>query len=148
MQNKISTLGYNIGVFGTALILIWIGLFKFTPTEAALIKPLVENHFAMNWLYSLLSLQAVSNLIGFSEIVIGALLFGTMYWPQLGKIAGISSTVIFITTLSFLITTPGVWKLVDGFPVTDFCLVKDIPYLAVSVMVWGNYSKAKVDTEL
>ncbi|EPR66380.1 DUF417 family protein [Cyclobacterium qasimii] len=148
MHNKISTIGYNIGVFGTALILIWIGLFKFTPTEATAIKPLVENHFAMNWLYSFLSLQAVSNLIGLSEIVIGALLFGSLFWPQLGKIAGIGSAVIFITTLSFLITTPGVWKLVDGFPITDFFLIKDIPYLAISLMVWGKYSNAKVDTEL
>jgi uncharacterized membrane protein YkgB len=143
MYNKISSLGYYIGVFGTTLILIWIGMFKFTPTEAEAIRPLVENHFAMNWLYKLMSLQAVSNLIGLSEIVIGTLLFASLYWPQLGKIAGISSAVIFITTLSFLITTPGIWRFVDGFPITDFFLVKDIPYLAISLMVWGNYSKVK-----
>lgn len=148
MYNKISSLGFYIGVFGTALILIWIGMFKFTPTEAAAIKPLAENHFAMNWLYGLMSLQAVSNLIGLSEIVIGILLFGSLYWPQLGKIAGISSAIIFITTLSFLITTPGIWKLVDGFPITDFFLIKDIPYLAISLMVWGKYSNANIDTEL
>lgn len=143
MYNKISSLGYYIGVFGTTLILIWIGMFKFTPTEAEAIRPLVENHFTMNWLYKLMSLQAVSNLIGLSEIVIGTLLFASLYWPQLGKIAGISSAVIFITTLSFLITTPGIWRFVDGFPITDFFLVKDIPYLAISLMVWGNYSKVK-----
>ncbi len=30
------TLGYYISLFGAALILLWIGVFKFTPTEASI----------------------------------------------------------------------------------------------------------------
>lgn len=30
-----------------------ISFFKFTPTEAAGIKPLVENHFLLFWLYNI-----------------------------------------------------------------------------------------------
>ena len=52
-NTKTDNIGYLIGVFGVALVLIWIGVYKFTPTEAKLIQPLVENHFAMNWLYDL-----------------------------------------------------------------------------------------------
>ncbi len=36
--------GYLISVFGVSLILIWLGIYKFTPTEAKLIEPLVLNH--------------------------------------------------------------------------------------------------------
>jgi uncharacterized membrane protein YkgB len=44
-KNQFTQTGYYISLFGAALILLWIGIFKFTPTEAAAIKPLVENHF-------------------------------------------------------------------------------------------------------
>ncbi len=36
--------GYYITLLGTAAILLWIGIFKFTPTEAAAIKTLVAHH--------------------------------------------------------------------------------------------------------
>ncbi|MDA4697911.1 YkgB family protein, partial [Enterobacter hormaechei] len=54
-------IGYYISLYGVAIVLLWIGIFKFTPTEAAAIKPLVENHPLMGWLYNILSIQGVSN---------------------------------------------------------------------------------------
>ncbi len=59
-----STLGFNIAVVGTAIILIWIGLFKFTPTEAKGIQDVVKNSPFMSWLNTIFSIQGVSNLIG------------------------------------------------------------------------------------
>lgn len=89
-------------------------------------------------------MQGVSNLIGISEIIIAIGLIVSFWNVKIGKIAGIASTIIFITTLSFLATTPGIWKIVDGFPVTEFFLVKDIPFLAISLLVWGkNHKKLK-----
>ncbi|MEZ8404461.1 DUF417 family protein [Vibrio splendidus] len=35
---KQSNVGYNLGVIGVALVLAWIGIYKFTPTEAMLIE--------------------------------------------------------------------------------------------------------------
>ncbi|ERB65342.1 hypothetical protein N779_10820 [Vibrio coralliilyticus OCN008] len=67
---KQSHIGYNLGVIGVALVLAWIGIYKFTPTEAKLIEPLVVNHPAMSWLYDIISVQAVSNLIGATEIIV------------------------------------------------------------------------------
>lgn len=137
-SNNLTRLGYKIGVFGVVSALIWIGIFKFFPTEAEAIKPLVSNHFAMSWLYSIMSDQAVSILIAIPEIVVGVLLLASIWKPKIGSIAGMASTIIFISTLSFLLTTPGIWKTTDGFLVTDFFIWKDIPLLAVSLMVWGN----------
>ncbi len=60
-HNPTTQYGYLIGVLGVSLILIWLGIYKFTPTEAKLIEPLVLNHPLMGWAYQFLSIQAVSN---------------------------------------------------------------------------------------
>ncbi|WP_305811724.1 DUF417 family protein [Photobacterium leiognathi] len=130
-----TSFSYKIGVFGVILLLLWIGIFKFTPTEAAAIEPLVFNHPLMGWLYSMLSVQGVSNLIGLSEIIIGIGLAYSFMSPKAGLLFGAISSVLSIVTLSFLITTPNIWKIVDGIPTTSFFLVKDILFLAVSLRV-------------
>lgn len=43
--------GFLVALAGVVLTLLWIGVFKFTPTEAAAIKPLVASHPLMSWLY-------------------------------------------------------------------------------------------------
>ena len=70
VSQKPTQFGYYLGVFGVALVLIWLGIYKFTPTEAKLIEPLVVNHPAMSWLYNVISVQAVSNIIGLTEIIV------------------------------------------------------------------------------
>lgn len=134
-KSKNDNIGYIIGVLGVSLVLVWIGIYKFTPTEAKLIQPLVENHFAMGWLYSVISVQAVSNIIGATEIAVA---IGLIYGIKNTKVAyfsGIAAAIIFVTTLSFLLTTPNTWKVSDGVLVTNFFLVKDILFLAISISV-------------
>ena len=127
-------IGYSLGVLGVALVLAWIGIYKFTPTEADLIKPLVENHPAMGWLYSVISVQAVSNLIGAVEIIVAIGLVVGLKNRKVGFFSGVFATVIFLSTLSFLITTPNTWKMSDGILITNFFLVKDILFLAISIL--------------
>ena len=131
-MNKI---GYRIGVLGVIATLIWIGVFKFTLTEANAIKPLVYNHPLMSWLYLPFSTLTVSKLIGTIEIIIALGLFLSLFKPRFGFIFGILSSLIFLTTLSFLFTTPNVWKSVDGIPITDFFIFKDIVFLGISISV-------------
>ncbi|WP_312287176.1 DUF417 family protein [Chryseobacterium gleum] len=137
-KNQLARIGYYISLFGAALILLWIGIFKFTPTEAAAIKPLVENHFLTFFVYKIMSVQAVSNLIGAIEIIIALLLIFSAKFAVLKKYAGIGMIVIFLTTLSYLFTTPGMWKIVDGVPVTDFFIVKDLMLLGFGFMIVQN----------
>ncbi|EKA7382545.1 hypothetical protein CGK27_23510 [Vibrio parahaemolyticus] len=124
-----------MGVLGVSLVLAWIGIYKFTPTEAKLIQPLVENHFAMSWLYNVISVQAVSNIIGATEIVVAIGLIVGIKNNKIAYLSGIAAALIFVTTLSFLLTTPNTWKVSDGVLVTNFFLVKDILFLAISVSV-------------
>lgn len=129
------TIGYYLSLFGAALILLWIGIFKFTPTEAAAIKPLVENHFLTFFVYKVMSVQTVSNLIGAIEIIIALLLIFSAKFAVLKKYAGIGMIVTFLVTLSYLFTTPGVWRVVDGVPVTDFFILKDLMLLGFGLMI-------------
>ncbi|RJX72970.1 DUF417 family protein [Vibrio sinensis] len=134
-SSKQNNIGYLIGVFGVSLILAWIGIYKFTPTEAKLIQPLVENHFAMGWLYDVISVQAVSNIIGTTEIIVAIGLIIGIKHTKIAYFSGIAATIIFVSTLSFLLTTPNTWKVSDGILITNFFLVKDILFLAISISV-------------
>lgn len=142
MENNIEKTGYIMGVIGVALALIWIGIFKFTPTEAKAIEPLVSNHFAMSWMYGFLSVQTVSIIIGVVEIIVGLGLLASFFNREIGKYAGIFSSVIFLATLSFLLTTPNTWKTVDGVITTNFFLLKDICFLGISLMVVGKNTRS------
>ncbi|ERM57844.1 hypothetical protein BCV44_00525 [Vibrio cyclitrophicus] len=132
---KQSNWGYNLGVIGVALVLTWIGIYKFTPTEAMLIEPLIANHPALNWLYSLFSVQAVSNMVGGAEIIVAVGLIVGFINFRVAFYSGIAAAAIFAVTLSFLITTPNTWKVSDGILVTNFFLVKDILFLAIAISV-------------
>lgn len=131
------TLGNLIMRFGLVLILFWYGIFKFTPAEAKAIVDLVENSPFFSWMYKVMSIQAASNIIGLFEIIT-ALLIVLAYWiPKLNKLAGILSTVIFLGTLSFLFTTPGMFKLVDWLYVPNGFIIKDLMLLGYSVYLIG-----------
>lgn len=132
-MRKKKRLAYCISVLGVSSTLLWIGLFKFTPTEAADIRPLVENHPAMGWLYRIFTEQMVSNAIGLVEILVGVGLFLSLFSKKVGMYAGPMSGLIFATTLSFLCTTPEIWTTIDGIPTTDFFIYKDICFLGISL---------------
>lgn len=133
--NQTGKIGYTISILGTALILIWLGVFKYTPTEAAVIEGLVQNHPLMSWLYDIFSLQTVSNLIGTAEIIVGVGFIAGLFNKKIGLISGVAGLIIFITTLSFLFTTPGLLKVTDGVFVAEFFMVKDLMYVAASIML-------------
>ena len=135
VSQKPTQFGYYLGVFGVALVLIWLGTYKFTPTEAKLIEPLVVNHPAMSWLYNVISVQAVSNIIGLTEIIVAIGLLVGLKKPTVAYYSGIAASVIFLATLSFLVTTPNTWKVSDGVLIANFFLVKDILFLAISISV-------------
>lgn len=139
-----TSLGYKLGVFGVVITLLWIGIFKFTPTEAEAIKPLVINHPLLGWIYDILSVQAVSNIIGLVEIIIAIGLVVGFFNRKIAYISGIFALFTFITTLSFLITTPNTWKVIDGVLTTNFFLLKDILFISISLLVIEHNHSNKI----
>lgn len=134
-MKPLNKIGFYVSYLGTCVILLWIGIFKFTPTEAEAIRPLVKNHPLMSWMYDCFSVQAVSGIIGTVEIVTALLLLLGLRWRTGRMIGGLLVIVTFLLTLSFLFTTPGVWKMVDGIPVTDFFVLKDLVMLGLGGII-------------
>lgn len=131
-------LGANLTIIGTALILFWIGLFKFTPTEAKAIQSLVNNSPLTSWMTPLLGIQLTSNLIGAVEVLVALLLIG-VFIPQksfqyLAVLGGAIGTLTFLVTLSFLATTPGAFSVHDGFIIPDSFILKDLVLLGACLM--------------
>ncbi len=55
--------------------------------------------------------------------------------------SGFLALLTFIATLSFLVTIPNTWKVVDGVLTTNFFLLKDIVFISVSLLVIEHNKK-------
>jgi hypothetical protein len=61
----------------------------------------------MRWVYNLMSVTAFSSLLGVVEIAIGVLIALRPVWPAGSALGSGLAVGMFLTTLSFLVTTPG-----------------------------------------
>jgi uncharacterized membrane protein YkgB len=133
--------GVTLLRYGLVLILVYFGVFKFTVAEANAIQPLVAHSPLMSWLYLILGVEGVSQLIGVAELTIAALIFVRPWWPSLSAIGSLAATAMFLTTLSFLLTTPGLWQWVEWFPAPTegaAFLLKDVFLLGAAVSTAGE----------
>lgn len=131
------------GILRYALVLVFalFGALKFTAAEAAAIKPLVSNSPLMSWLYSVLSEQGASMLIGTIELVAGVLIALRPISARLSAIGSALAIGTFVTTLSFLFSTPG--ALSPMHPANGF-LVKDLVLLGAAVALGAEALRAAV----
>ncbi|PUV21844.1 DUF417 family protein [Sphingobacterium athyrii] len=136
-----SQYGFYMSTFGVVLLLLWLGIFKFTATEAMAIKPLIANHPLSSWLYRLLSAQTISSIVGVIEILVALLILLSLKFNQLRKYTGIGVCIIFTMTLSYLFTSPNMLRYVDGVPVTDFFILKDILFLGYGINLLQSANK-------
>ena len=138
---ELEALGIGVLRYSLVGILVYFGLFKFTPTEARAIQPLVEHSPLMSWLYAFLSVDAVSRLIGVTELAIAGLILTRPWSSRLSAIGSIAAVGMFTFTLSFLLTTPGMWEWVDGFPAPSGAagfLLKDVFLLGAALVTAGE----------
>jgi reactive chlorine resistance protein C len=134
-QSKLEGLGVSITRYGLVVVLLLIGLLKFTAAEAAGIQPLVAHSPLMSWMYAVLSVQGVSNLIGMIEIVVAVLLALRPVSAKASFVGSLGSIVTFLLTTSFLFSTPGAVQLSHGLPALGDAgqfLIKDVVLLGAS----------------
>jgi uncharacterized membrane protein YkgB len=136
---RLTGLGTGILRYGLVFLLIAIGSTKFFTFEAQAIQPLVGHSPFLSWLYPVLGLQGVSNLFGLSEVITGVLIALRPLSPKLSASGSLVGILIFLTTLSFLFTTPG--ALAPGSDAGGF-LVKDIVLLGAAVYTAGEALRA------
>ena len=129
--------------YGLAGVIGWIGLMKFTPVEAEAIRPLAAHSPLMNWAATALGVRAFSNLVGVVEVTIAALIALRPLAARASAVGSALAVGMFATTLSFLLTTPGVWEAsLGGFPAISVLpgqfLLKDVVLLGASLWSLGE----------
>jgi reactive chlorine resistance protein C len=139
--------GKQIVNWGLIVVLAWIGAMKFTAYEAMGIQPLVAHRPLVGWMYDFLSVRSFSTMLGFIEIGAAVLISLRSVSPKASAIGSVLAMVLFATTLSFLISTPG-WEPTLGFPALSAMpgqfLLKDIVLLGAAVWSLGESLKAIV----
>jgi uncharacterized membrane protein YkgB len=139
-------LGAHATRYGLVLILLWIGGMKFTAYEAEGIRPFIENSPLFAWAYPVFGVQGLSNHLGVTEILVGLLIAARPWFPRASAAGSLLAVGMFLSTLSFLVTTPGAWAdELGGFPaigVPGQFLIKDVALLAISVWSFGEAARA------
>ena len=128
--------------YGLVLVLVWIGLMKFTLYEAKGISSLIANSPFMSWVYDFLSIRSFSIGLGVFEICT-AILIGLRHWSARASAFGSAAAILmFLTTLSFLFSTPGWEPTLGGFPALSASvgqfLIKDVVLLGAAIWSFGE----------
>ena len=141
-MSNLQLIGRHVTRYGLVLVLLWIGGMKFTAYEAEGIRPLVANSPLMGWVYDLISVTAFSSLLGVIEIAIGVLIALRPVWPAGSALGSGLAVGMFLTTLSFLVTTPGWEPSLGGFPAVSAMpgqfVLKDIVLLGAALWTAGE----------
>jgi uncharacterized membrane protein YkgB len=86
--------------------------------------------------------QSFSNLLGVVEIAVAILLALRPVSTMLAVLGGVMATGMFLTTLSFLLSTPGWESSLGGFPALSVVpgqfLLKDLVLLGAAVWSLGD----------
>jgi uncharacterized membrane protein YkgB len=128
--------------YGLVLVIAWIGFMKFTAYEAAGIHPLVANSPLMSWAYAIFSERAFSALLGVVEISVAGMIALRPLSAKVSATGSALAAVMFLTTLTFLLSTPGWEASLGGFPALSVVpgqfIIKDIVLLAAAVWSLGE----------
>ncbi|HEY6852419.1 MAG TPA: DUF417 family protein [Terracidiphilus sp.] len=132
---------------GMIVMLLWAGSYKMTAPGAEGIISLVSNSPLTSWHFKLFGPYIGSDIIGLTEIT-GALLIAAGYFrPKAGIIGGLITTVMFFTTSTMLLTTPGATIAVHGIRYMSFLglfLYKDVISLGVSLYLIGYFGNKAI----
>src|SRR5436305_12703931 len=143
MSSQVEAVGRELTRYGLVVVVGWIGLMKFTTYEAEGISGFVAHSPLMSWMYGLMSVRAFSAVLGVVEIAVALLIAARPFWPRASALGSALAVGMFLTTLSFLVTTPGVWEpSLGGFPalsaVPGQFLIKDLALLGISLWTLGE----------
>jgi reactive chlorine resistance protein C len=138
---RLEGIGAAVIRYGLALIIVWIGALKFAAYEAAAIEGHVANSPLLSWTYGIADVPTVAAVIGTGEIVLGLLIAIRPFAPRVSAVGSLGAILMFLTTLSFLLSTPGVWQPDYGFPFLSGAgqfLVKDLILLGAAIWTAGD----------
>jgi uncharacterized membrane protein YkgB len=132
--------GQLVSRYGLVIVLAWIGFGKYVKMEA---RVLIEHSPLMSWVYDYLNVTTVARGLGTMEIVAALLISVRPLWPRVSAVGSTLAVVLFVGTISFLFTTPGVVAThAAGLPVLSAqpgqFLLKDLVLIGVSIWTLGD----------
>jgi uncharacterized membrane protein YkgB len=139
----VEAVGRALARYGLVVVVAWIGLMKFTAYEAEGIRPFVAHNPLMSWVYGFMSVRDFSAVLGVVEVAIALLIAARPFSPRASALGSALAVGMFLTTLSFLVTTPGVWEpSLGGFPALSAIpgqfLIKDLALLGIALWSLGE----------
>ncbi|BBY23559.1 YkgB family protein [Mycobacterium stomatepiae] len=140
LSDSLTLLGHLISRYGLVIVLAWIGFGKYVKMES---RVLIEHNPLMSWVYDVFSVTTVAHGLGTMEIVAALLIAVRPVWPRVSAIGSALAVVLFLGTLSFLFTTPGVVSThAAGLPVLSALpgqfLLKDLVLIGVALWTLGD----------
>ncbi len=142
----VEALGRHTARYGLVLVLLWIGGMKFTAYEAEGISGFVSNSPLMSWAYQLFSKGQFSAILGVMELLTAVLIAARPFSARLSAVGSALAVGMFLTTLTFLFSTPGVIEPSLGFPALSALpgqfLIKDVVLLGAALWTMGEALRA------
>jgi uncharacterized membrane protein YkgB len=137
--------GQLISRYGLVVVLAWIGFGKYVKMES---RVLIEHSPFMSWIYDVFSVTTVARGLGTMEIVAALLIALRPAWPRASAAGSALAVVLFLGTVSFLFTTPGVVAShAGGLPVLSALpgqfLLKDLVLIGVALWTLGDSLAAR-----
>ncbi len=141
----LETAGVSILRSALAGTLLWVGALKFAEYEAENIRPMVSTSPLFSSINERLGARKTARLIGLTEIAMGTLIAARPLSPRASAIGSLGATGMFLSTLSFLLTMPGVWQEEHGFPALSLegqFLAKDGVFLGAAMLTAAESLRA------
>lgn len=130
--------------YSLATNLVWIGALKFQSYEVDNIDPLISSSPPFAPLRARLNKHRLARVIGVTEILLGSLIAAKPLAPRASAVASLGAAGMFVTTLSFMTTTPGVIQESHEAPKLSMVgqfLLKDSVLLAASLVTAADSLK-------
>ena len=142
-EHPVAIAGRLLVRYGLVVVVAWIGALKYGSYEAAAIQPLISHSLLMSWLYHIFSVGALAAALGTVEIISALLIALRPWWPRVSAVGSAVGVLLFLGTLSFLFTTPGVVVApAGGFPTLSVLpgqfLLKDLVLLGAALWTLGD----------
>ena len=142
-EHPVATVGRQLVRYGLVVVIAWIGALKYTSYEATSIQPLIAHSPIFSWLYSIVSVRAFAAVLGTAEIIAALLIAIRPLSPRISAIGSAMAVLLFLSTLSFLFTTPGATvAAAGGFPVLSVLpgqfLIKDLVLVSAALWTLGD----------
>ena len=135
---------------GMVAMLLWAGSYKMTAPGAEGIVPLVSNSPLIWWHFKLFGPYIGSDIIGLTEITAALLIIAGYANPKAGIIGGLITTLMFFTTSTMVVSTPGAIIAVHGIRYMRYMsflglfLFKDVISLGASFYLISYFGRKAI----